>query len=280
LSNNINYIPDRAAIVFTTTSAGTNNAGTTYLTITNATAANYTEAVIDVSQGCIPPGTTVQYFGVGYVGLSQPVSCAIPNGSILQFGYITDGEGIIIDNNDNSQSDNIPYVGRTLIVNNVGFNNGSSCIEVAPGTNNVDVIFNTCFWNQTSFQNMSSANGELNDRGANGINVYNNIFDALTTTPSGWDQSAGTTVFSNNLFYGGNAAHPIPGVNNVLSDPKFANASIGSAMNLQLQAGSPAIDAGSSAVTRNTDYLGNCGLVGRAFDIGAFEAPPSIEAGN
>jgi parallel beta-helix repeat protein len=277
---NANQIPTRLINVITTTATAPAPAGATAISVASSTNTNYTMRVIDSTSGAIAPGTYIYYYsGIGNNTINLAggtvTGSGVHNGDTIAFQYITDGEGIIIDNNTNSQTDNIPYVGRTLITNNVVFNNGSACIAASPGTNNVDVTFNTCYHNQTSNQNLGiNASSEFDDRGTNGTNVYNNIFDAINTVPSVWDQSAGTTTFENNLFYGGIAGHDFPGSNNVLTNPEFINPSWNLAIaNFQLKLGSPAIDAGNNAFTRTIDHFGNPGLAGRTYDIGAFEFP-------
>jgi len=67
---------------------------------------------------------------------------------------ITDGEGIIIDSNKNSAYvgaglTNSAYAGRTLVANNVVFNNGSDAIEVFQSAH-VDVVNNSTYANVTN----------------------------------------------------------------------------------------------------------------------------------
>jgi hypothetical protein len=64
-------------------------------------------------------------------------------------GNIGDGEGIIIDDNSNSQTNGIQYTGGTLVENNVSYLNGSEGIEVG-NSSNVDVLYNTTYENGQS----------------------------------------------------------------------------------------------------------------------------------
>jgi hypothetical protein len=62
----------------------------------------------------------------------------IPN---MVDGIITDGNGIIVDTNNQYS-----YNGRTLVENNVSYDNGGSGIH-AWGSNNVDILYNTAYDN-------------------------------------------------------------------------------------------------------------------------------------
>jgi hypothetical protein len=89
----------------------------------------------------------------------------------------TDGEGIIIDDNRNTQSghpagavENLTYTGAyTLIENNLCFNNGGKGIEVFL-SNNVDIVDNTVFENCTR-----GAGAEISSYGTNNVTCVNNI---------------------------------------------------------------------------------------------------------
>jgi hypothetical protein len=83
---------------------------------------------------------------------------------------------------------------------------------------------------------------------------------------------AGETGITNdhNLFYDslGYKASNQYGANNVTADPLMTNPAAG---DFTLQAGSPAIDVGSSTGAPADDYIGTSRPQGSAFDIGAYE---------
>ena len=198
---NVIYIPAYSAIAAETTSVYT-SAGNTYLPVASSTGVNYGQTVIDGTSGCIQPGTMVAYFGSGYIGLTLPTTCIMYTGNTVLVSYVTDGEGIIIDDNLNDQSDSIPYVGRVRVQNNVAFNNGGPGLQCSD-SQGCDFAFNTAYSNQNSFQGDSAALGEISDLGSENSNFYNNISYADAGAPSGWDQSTSGTTWSTNLFYGG-----------------------------------------------------------------------------
>ena len=68
-------------------------------------------------------------------------------------GAISDGEGINIDDNSNSQTNGIQYNGGTLVQGNVVYDNGNEGIEVGRSSN-VQVL------NNTTYSNVLVPNGE------------------------------------------------------------------------------------------------------------------------
>jgi hypothetical protein len=63
-------------------------------------------------------------------------------------GRISDGEGIIIDDNSNSQTDGVQYTGGTLVQGNTTYGNGSEGIQVG-NSSYVQVIGNNAYGNNT-----------------------------------------------------------------------------------------------------------------------------------
>ena len=272
---NVNYIPNHTGI-FTCTVGTTVNSGGNSINYSACSGGspNYTMGVID-SSGCIPQGTTVNNLPGGSVfGINSFTTCNLASGDVLQLGYLTDGEGITIDNNTNTQSDSVAYVGRSLVTNNVEFNNGSGGLECGPLSTACDFTFNTLYQNQSGpgFLGNSSTSGELNFGGATSSNAYNNAMVALSSNPL-YPVAAGSgTTWANNAFSGGNGSGTQPGTGNVLTAPSFVNATISAATaNFQLNSGSPLIGAASPTYTRTADFYGNPGLVGAGYDIGASE---------
>lgn len=220
VSGCVNLVPNHTQIVTMTTN-GTTSIGSPILNFSSTPGvSNYTMAAIDITHPtAIPQGAIISYYPSGTQTALQlnVVSPGVSSGDVIQFGYITDGEGIIIDDNTNAQSDAVAYVGRTLIINNTCYGNGSAGIQASPTTNNVDVIHNTCYQNQISFLLSSNAPSEIFDKTTNGSNFYNNTCIASTSVPSGWSQATGTTNWADNQFFGGNASHALPGTNNYVA---------------------------------------------------------------
>jgi hypothetical protein len=280
VAGNIVEVPSRLVSGYQVTALAT-PAGTTFLNVASNAGINYTQIVVDVPSGCIPAGTAVYYFGPGYIGLSQPTSCAVPAGDQIAFNYSTDGNGIIIDNSSESQTPGggIAYTARTLVINNVTTNNGGPGVTCGPASAHCDIVYNTSYLDQAGAYNVSDNNapGAVSVTGSTDINVYNNIIVAGPSVTTLRDSSASGANWGNNLLYGGvsgNYGFPIPGGGNVIGhDPLFvAPGTDPSRANFQLQSGSPAIGAGSSLFMRSSDFGGNIVTSTSPVDIGAYEA--------
>jgi parallel beta-helix repeat protein len=135
---------------------------------------------------------------------------------------------------------------NNLIVNNLVYSNWGG-ILVYSGTVNCGVYNNTVYNN-----NPSGGSGGIDlQYYASAPVVENNIvfLNAAGITDLG---GTGTPVVSYNLT----------------TDPSFVNAAAG---NFQVNAGSPAIDAGATISQVQTDYAGVLRPQGGAYDIGAYE---------
>jgi parallel beta-helix repeat protein len=198
------------------------------------------------------------------------------------FESITDGNGIIIDDLHNTQNNSSygNYTGKTLIANNIVYDNWGRGIHVFE-SDNVDIINNTAFHNsygETILQ------GQISVINADNVRVYNNIAAPYQYRSGFTNKSyiAGKPNNSNvrfdyNLSFGGtgffdpdqdisdpiSARHNLSGVN-----PKFVNAS---ARNFRLQSSSPAIDKGLSSFPVKDDVDASPRPKGAGVDIGAYE---------
>ncbi len=164
-----------------------------------------------------------------------------------QIGKVSDGNGIIVDVNQESKlPEEQRYNGRTLITNNVSFNNGGSGIH-AFKSKRVDIINNTVFLNSASPE---LTWGQLFVQQSDDIRMINNIVVAPNDQPVNTvgekpnDQNSTNIFRGSNLYFGGGFA-PIMGEGDVIGDPLFVNPSIDPKVaNFRLRAGSPALKAG------------------------------------
>jgi parallel beta-helix repeat protein len=110
-------------------------------------------------------------------------SCSTFGDQCSVYGADSDGNGIVVDNNNGSVpatgADPNPspgpiYGGRTLIANNVVFNNGGRGIHVSQ-SNHVDIVNNTTFHNNTDPYESLAYPGEIMAVASGDLNVYNNI---------------------------------------------------------------------------------------------------------
>jgi hypothetical protein len=189
---------------------------------------------------------------------------------------ITDGNGIIIDTNrESSKAVNgveisIPYIGRTLIENNVSYLNGGKGITIYK-SDHVDVINNTTYQNsQTENLNLT---GEIILGEADDINIYNNIVypQINENSISMWDTGSSINV-GYNLIYNTDKYFS-SGTNDIVGlAPLFVNIdSQTEQYNFRLRSDSPAIDNGYKQFASMIDGDGIARPVGKKYDIGAFE---------
>lgn len=89
-------------------------------------------------------------------------------------GTNSDGNGIIIDDTRRTQTDYRAYKGKTMVRNNVIYNNGGRGIAIFY-SDNVDVISNTLFYNNQDPKEGSWRPGEIGITFSGGVNVWHNI---------------------------------------------------------------------------------------------------------
>ena len=89
---------------------------------------------------------------------------------------ITDGNGIIIDDNQQTQqTSGVPYNGRTLVANNVVSGNGGSGAH-AYSSKHVDLVANTAYQND---QTVTNHHGQMFSYSGADINFLNNILSRI-----------------------------------------------------------------------------------------------------
>lgn len=178
---------------------------------------------------------------------------------------LSDGNGIIIDDNKNTQvTGGTPYAGKTLVENNVSYNNGGSGIH-AYSSNNVDIINNTAYNNGTVV-----AYPEIYGQDGANVNIYNNIMYARTG--GACNSNAGGTTYDYNIYFNGAASRQ--GTNDLVTDPKFVKLSFDETADFNLRNTSPAINSGTNAPGKFSpvDIDGVARPVGAKPDRGAYES--------
>lgn len=165
---------------------------------------------------------------------------------------MSDGNGIIIDVNTG-------YNGRTLVENNVSFNNGGSGIHGYKASH-IDIVGNTAYHNGHKY---SGSYGEIWAHQGSDVYIYNNIMYG------NWCNLGDGATYSGNIYYGGDVK--FSGTGDLESDPLFVNASTDRTVaDFHLSAGSPAIGHGVSAsYLPARDHDGK--VRGATFDSGAYQ---------
>lgn len=181
---------------------------------------------------------------------------------------ITDGNGIIIDDSRNTQNGSTlgTYTGRTLIENNVVYENGGRGIHVFE-SDHVDVLNNTCYKNG---QSPEINDGEITAIFCDDVNIYNNILVANDGEKLNSVFMATNTIYDYNLNDNSTNYDQL-GVNSILGvDPLFTDLS---QYDFTLQTASPAIDAGWTTTNfySKEDIDGVPRPQGMEVDLGAYE---------
>ncbi|HSO89441.1 MAG TPA: T9SS type A sorting domain-containing protein [Draconibacterium sp.] len=182
----------------------------------------------------------------------------------------TDGNGIIIDDSENTQNGSTlgSYKGRTLIGNNICYKNGGSGIHTYE-SKHVDIINNTAYLNN---QSNELNGGQIFANTSDDVRIFNNILVAPSNKKINSNYNNGkSNVYDYNLHFGGNSV-ALTGSHLIKGDPKFVDAANN---DFHLLPESPAIDKGIDALSGSAaqvvDFDGNSRPMGTGFDIGAFE---------
>ncbi|OAQ41999.1 hypothetical protein A5893_02440 [Pedobacter psychrophilus] len=175
---------------------------------------------------------------------------------------ISDGNGIILD---------IPkanYNGKSLVANNICFNNGGSGIHTFK-MNNTDIFNNVSYLNAASPESNSPNIYALE---ADNVRIVNNIIVARPGKKMNGLNASTNLLYDYNIFYGG-SNYELVGTHSIIQDPKFVNPSTNPNLaDFHLQNGSLAINAGNNAFSYPTDYEGNVRPISGTVDMGAFES--------
>jgi hypothetical protein len=163
------------------------------------------------------------------------------------FEAVSDGNGIIVDDNLGTQGNNIAYGGRTLVAYNVSFGNGGSGVHGFSSAH-IDILNNTAFGNELS---VTPALGEIFAANASDVKILDNILVAPAGSPviSSTGNAPSVSEDYNILWaIGGGLILPATrGSHDILADPKLAAPTMG---NFTLLPGSPARSTAMPATMR------------------------------
>ncbi|MBY5413470.1 RTX toxin [Rhizobium leguminosarum] len=230
-------------------------------------------------------------------GYRNIVQNNISHDNVTKTGAHTDGNGIIIDDFQSTQADGHPnYTFKTLVDNNLVYENGGKGIQVA-WSDAITVQNNTAYHNNQDPLNDGTWRGELSNAQSSNNTWVNNVAvadpsvnknnTAVDNTSYGGYTNA-NTVWANNITYngtagqdsvrtdGGNAMPSAANGNKLGIDPKFAAAA---SDNFHLSSGSSAIDGGTTKYgVGSVDLDGHARVVGTV-DMGAYESGSSAAPG-
>ncbi len=191
----------------------------------------------------------------------------------IETGTITDGNGIIIDDNKNTQTNNVPYGGRSYVANNIVYQNGGSGIHTYDSAH-VDIVYNTAYLNN---QTPSINGGQIFGNTATDVNIINNILYAPPKKTYYSNYANDSSVrYNDNVLYSTTPKSGIkglkPGPNDILANPLFNNPGSG---DFTLATGSPAIGTATAQLAPATDFAGNPRPTpGAGYDRGALQYVP------
>ena len=181
---------------------------------------------------------------------------------------LSDGNGIIIDVNlrpYNSDITTKPYKGRTLVENNVAYNNGGSGIHAFDAAH-VDIINNTVYNNAQIMLTYA----DLFANTCNDVKIMNNIVYSKSDGNCNSNNKNTNVTYDYNIYFGGKVA--VKGPNDKVMDPQFVNRTTDPASaNFSVRPGSPAIDAGTQSIFAPKDIKNVARPKGGAVDCGAYE---------
>ncbi|WP_127490749.1 sugar-binding protein [Paenibacillus glycanilyticus] len=186
-------------------------------------------------------------------------------------GY-SDGNGIIIDYNKNTGAKFPAYKGKTLVENNISYNNGGSGIH-SFNSANVDIINNTVYNNN---QNPHLTYAQLFASSSENVNIFNNIVYSRDLRPGetkyDMNNASGSefVIYANNIYYNGGTPS-VMGINDVVADPKFESLDPKDPGFLHVKSDSPAVDRGTRTLAPAVDIAQAARPQGAKTDIGAYE---------
>ncbi len=191
---------------------------------------------------------------------------------------LTDGNGIIIDVFNRSRTNPLkphgqdrngpllPYRGRTLVENNLLYDNGGRGIHVFRSSK-VDIVNNTCYQNQKS-QDINA--GEFTAIESDQVVVANNIAYGRAGKRGNTQDGSTQIIWADNLFFNADDVLMHPGV--IQADPLFVAPALNAKPDgFRLRPGSPALRKGIALITPANDLGGRPRPQTGPVDLGAFQ---------
>lgn len=185
----------------------------------------------------------------------------------------TDGNGIIFDDTNHTQSNHVAYLGGALIEENIAYANGGAGIKIFQSQNAL-VRNNTAYWNHNFNSNSFTWRGEIDNEDSshnvfvNNIMVANPRFNSHNTAVCECGSSSDT--WKNNITYNGVAGN-ISVNGSISSTSNLLGVNPLLAPDFSLLARSPARGAGSIAYGVPAANFVGIPIAGAGrVDIGAF----------
>jgi parallel beta-helix repeat protein len=179
----------------------------------------------------------------------------------------SDGNGIIIDDTNNTQNGSTlgVYKGKTVIQNNIVYQNGGSGIH-SYESQHVTIVNNTAYKNS---QTPEIDGGEIFSNASNDIKITNNILYAENGNAVNSNYKNTNILYENNLHFNGTKT-VITSATCLEGNPNFENEAL---LDFHLKSNSPCINKGNSTTFSAKDFDGKTrpSVAGNKPAIGAFE---------
>ena len=183
---------------------------------------------------------------------------------------MSDGNGIIIDTNLKSAT-GAPYAARTLVENNLSYDNGGSGIH-SYHSQHVDIINNTAYNNSRS---PALNYGSIFASSSNDVKILNNILYVRSGKTTNTRYADTNVTYDYNLYYNG-LKPEVMGAHDIVANPCFVHPGDDfTQADFHLQQGSPAIGSGTSILAPTKDLAGNARPGKSGYDRGAYEVGTS-----
>ncbi|MEH2265521.1 right-handed parallel beta-helix repeat-containing protein [Nostoc sp.] len=136
----------------------------------------------------------------------------------IEVGRITDGNGIIIDGSRNERQDSKldAYIGRTLVKNNLAFNNGGSGIHSFL-SDRIDIVNNTAVLNN---QSPEIKGGQIFAHTSSDVRILNNILYAFPGKDINVNTKNQNVVYDYNIYIN-TSKISVKGPHDIVADSNF-----------------------------------------------------------
>ncbi|MEH1853303.1 MAG: right-handed parallel beta-helix repeat-containing protein [Nostoc sp.] len=135
----------------------------------------------------------------------------------IAVGKITDGNGIIIDSTRNDNDSKLgAYKGRTLVKNNLAFNNGGSGIH-AFLSDHVDIVNNTAVLNN---QSPEIKGGQIFAHTSSDVRILNNILYAFPGKDININTKNKNVIYDYNIYLNSSKV-TVKGSHDIVADSEF-----------------------------------------------------------
>ncbi|MEV7910730.1 sigma-70 family RNA polymerase sigma factor [Streptomyces griseus] len=179
----------------------------------------------------------------------------------------SDGNGIIVDTTKGDPERGRPaYNGRTLVANNISYDNGGSGIH-AYKSQHIDIVHNTAYLNGRSTR-IEKPYANIFAHDSTDVRLLNNIAHGRPGQATNSNSRNVNVTYDYNIYFGGKAPET-KGPHDIIADPKLTAPGTSPHADFRLTKGSPAIGSATPFPAVTTDFTG-APRTGGAPDRGAY----------